>query len=246
MFRSISKFAIITALAGFTLTSANAQTMDPGPMHKTVHVQTIINYLNEFGIRNELTQLSGGALAIVTPTDDNHLLMIIMDTCAASTGPGCSELGVLVGSPVIGLPYASDLENLTTLNALNLELDAGKALIVEGAPLFVRYEHFHYGISKGNLMNDIAAVAMTSDLFFRTLADLKQQSARLSGFGAPSSQLEGDVSRKLDLNFRASRMSDLLLSEAVRQFLRTGQAMESPVLFAVGPGGKWSAYKDDQ
>ena len=251
MLRTLSALTLLISLISLSTISAGAQVSNSGANHATVHAQTIINYLNEIGIVNEISRNEDGSLGILTPTNDGNVLIILMKDCAASSGPGCNEMAVVVASPTVGLPYASALKNLAVMNAINVEFDLGKAFTMDGMPLYGRYEHFAFGINKGNLMNDIAGVAMFSDLYFQTLAALKQQADQTPGFAKPVPQISDGASAMPDVEHMAGvaaahsagGLSDLLSSAALQTYLQSEQFRDSPVLFAVQPGGTWPGLK---
>lgn len=254
MYKLVAGFALLislfTLLAAPVVTAASAQDADAQRLHKSIKASTITGYLDEARIANELTQLDDGSFVITTPTNKGNVYLIILDPCGAPSGTGCSNMSMIAISPTVGLPYPTMDQNLLAMNIINLNLMLGKGFIVDGLPMFARFDHFYFGVVKGNLMNDLAAAAAAGDFFIDVLTQLKSNASPAVSLSAQEDQLANLVLQRdrnsQDLESLQGIISDRLpqMSVAVREFIRTGQALDSPVLFALQPGGKQATIND--
>ena len=233
MFRSFY-CAIGAAIAVFAANGASAQISNPQQFHETVKVTTIVAHLIELGVATELSVLEDGSFLVAAPASGGNVMLIALDSCAGPFSKGCSDMTLLVTSPTVELPYADTAQNLSAVNFLNDAIPLGKMVLSEGIPIAVRYEHFSYGITKGNLINDIVLAALAAENAFKYLQEAG--TAASTGMQGPGAQ-GSDALAPDNKAFRLSRpdalpTSHIFASRALRAYLRSGQFRQSSVLIA--------------
>lgn len=175
-------FGNITRVAGaafIAVTFSNNALAEPANMesfHSFIEVSQITSMISELDIPTEVVQLEGGNVIIVAKVAENKTMLIAPDFCGDGPVKKCTAVMFLAMAPPVVLPSPSLAQNLAVINVLNGEMYFGKSYILDGdVTVLSRLMIADFGYTKGNFISNFLNSIAAADVFYGTLASLKQQ-----------------------------------------------------------------------
>lgn len=182
MFKNTLAAAGAVVLSFLGTAAGLAQVASPQTHYGTISTSVIVSVMTELGLGTQVLQMEDGSELVAVGVGEGQTILVGADKCTQGPSAGCAAMGMVVFASSSALPTQDMGQRLALLNQFNALIDSAKFILpAENAVAAARYQSYIHGATRGNIAADFVIMYQDVDMFFRTLADLRNQGANFSG-----------------------------------------------------------------